>query len=640
MPVHPFDRWITRHVRRVQIGQFLHRLADFGAVFLCVFGLVVLLSKLAIPQLWPHVLWLALGMVPVAALAWWFVVRHAWNRAESVARLDRSLAADGLLMTLSECPDNVWEQRLPRLDALWQEALPRIRPRRFAKNLALPLVFAIAACCVPLRDASQSLFASNSSPASNETKKLEELLEKLNDSPVLEPEERAQIKEELNRLADDAREKPFDTRKWESLDAIRERLRDRIDSASNLTQQAQDAVKSLEEETHDVPLKLSPQEQKQLADLLNQLQAGGELESALKDAPQEVRDSLQKLLAANKPKPEDKQNSDDKPAEKTGAHEETKPGGKQEGEQQEGKQKAGKSGDKKGKNQGDKPGEEKGDKSGSKQENREGKDGKSEGQELNADQQAALQKVLQHLQDQANKDPSAQKAAEKMSQSLQKSSSQNAAKQQRQQTLQKNLAQTLQKLSKRGALDKASPEMKQTLQKLMKRGEKLDLPEDPKEAQQSLSDLRDFLEKENAKQDKLKKESGSHQGEGEGEEGSSNNGKSGQMQSPGGEKPGRGGVTRGRADAEMTWGDEAPKMLNKFKEVELPKGTGKDPKDQIMGITKSAPTEKAGEVAPRGAQRNMDASAGSVTVNHKLSPRHRGVVQRFFEDPQPVPQKK
>ena len=90
----------------------------------------------------------------------------------------------------------------------------------------------------------------------------------------------------------------------------------------------------------------------------------------------------------------------------------------------------------------------------------------------------------------------------------------------------------------------------------------------------------------------------------------------------------------------MTWGDESPKMLQRFKEIALPEGTSTDPKDDVMRITKTVPTEKPTASASRGEQRKMGPSAGSVTVNHKLSPRHRGVVRRFFEDSKaalPVP---
>src|SRR5262245_58885118 len=116
MPVHQFDRWVQRRVRRIRVGHFLHRAADFGAIFFCLFGVVVLFSKLAIPAWWPHVLWLAAGVVPVALAAWWFCLRQPWERSESVARLDKSLNAGGLLMTLSERPDAEWQQRLPQLD--------------------------------------------------------------------------------------------------------------------------------------------------------------------------------------------------------------------------------------------------------------------------------------------------------------------------------------------------------------------------------------------------------------------------------------------------------------------------------------------------------------------------------------------
>jgi hypothetical protein len=91
-------------------------------------------------------------------------------------------------------------------------------------------------------------------------------------------------------------------------------------------------------------------------------------------------------------------------------------------------------------------------------------------------------------------------------------------------------------------------------------------------------------------------------------------------------------VTRGRGDAELTWGDESDKQGTKFKEVVLPRGVLDQPGDDLIGIQKTAPNEEAVAEAPRAAKRLMDPAAGEATWNRKLNPRHRNAVRKYFED--------
>lgn len=554
----PLERWVTKHVRRIRIGQFLHRAADFGAGFLFFFGGVVLVTKLLIPQLWPHVLWLAAGVLPVWGVAWWLVLRRPWDHRESVARLDNTLETGGLLMTLSERPDAEWQDRLPQVEVMWQRALPRIRPKRFAGYLALPLAFAVAACFVPLRDANSSFFTP-STLAGKEAKKLEELLDKLDETPALEPEEQKQIKEEISKLAEEAKEKPFNHEKWEAIDALRERLRERVDSANSLNEQVQDALQSLSQEMDGTPLKLSPEEAEQLQKMLEKMQTSGDLDKAMKDAPKDVREALEKLLKSQK-------------------------------------------------------------------------DGQKNG-EGSAEDQAALETLMKHLQKTPSDNPETRQALQKLSQSMQASASKRAQQQERQDTLRKNLSQSLQKLEKKGAFSKAPKDLQEKLKRLTKRKEGLDMPKDPKERQKMMEELREFLDKESTQLEELAQECSNCDGdcdkEGNCKDGKCKNGKCR------GNRPGKGGVSRGRGDAPLTWGDEATKNGVRFKEVELPEGELTDPKDDVLRVTRTAPTDKPAAAAARGEQRNHDPAAGSVTVNHKLSPKHRGAVRRYFESTAP-----
>lgn len=90
-------------------------------------------------------------------------------------------------------------------------------------------------------------------------------------------------------------------------------------------------------------------------------------------------------------------------------------------------------------------------------------------------------------------------------------------------------------------------------------------------------------------------------------------------------------MTRGRGDAEMTWGDESDDVGVKFKESVLPPGIQDDPKDDVLRVTQSAPEVDPATAISRGAARSTDPAAGRETWNRKLRPRHRDVVRKFFD---------
>ena len=94
--------------------------------------------------------------------------------------------------------------------------------------------------------------------------------------------------------------------------------------------------------------------------------------------------------------------------------------------------------------------------------------------------------------------------------------------------------------------------------------------------------------------------------------------------------PGRGGVTRGRGDAAITFGDESDVSGLKFKEVALPPGTLDDPENRVLKITSRAPRVDPAARAPRGTARDQGPTAGGASWNRRLRPRHRGVVRKYF----------
>ena len=58
------ERWIARFTKRIFWGRFLHQAANWLVAFLFVFGTIVLLVKLSLPDFWPHVLWIGGFAVP------------------------------------------------------------------------------------------------------------------------------------------------------------------------------------------------------------------------------------------------------------------------------------------------------------------------------------------------------------------------------------------------------------------------------------------------------------------------------------------------------------------------------------------------------------------------------------------------
>ena len=465
----PMNRWIEQFQRRIVIGEFVHRVADGLAIFLFVWGTLVLGVRLAVPQLWPHVLWLMIGAFPVAAVAWWVARKRQQSRRETIAMLDRKLQAGGLLMTLAERPDVEWTEHLPQIQSLWQNALPRLFPKRFAANLALPLVFAVAACFVPLREA-RSTPTVPLAVAQQATQQLEELKESLDKADILREEEKQQLEDEVAKLQQETKDTPLTHENWETVDALTERLQLRVDDAAAHASKFQEAIAQLAKAAGSDGQQLSPEMKAQLE--------------------QDVEEAIEQLM-------------------KKGA---------QPGDIKPGKPGSGKAG------------------------------------------------------------------------------------------------------------------LKDKLQRLMKDG-KAKLPSDPQELQELLDQLQEELAEEQKKLSELRKKCKSCskckscEGDGEGNSG-------GQSDQPGNStsgRPGRGGVSRGRADADMSYGDESDEQGAKFKEVILPPGFSDKPKDEIAGIQLIAPTEEPAADAVKGTQNAANPSSGKATWNRRLSPKHRNVVRKFFD---------
>ncbi len=464
--------WIARCWKRLRFGQFLTSAADWLAVYLFVLGSAVLITKLAMPEFWPNVLWLVSGAVPVAFAAWWISGRELFSRTESVALLDNRLDAGGLLMTLCEAPDELWEERLPQLETLWKTSLPQYRPVRFARQMAGPFVFVLAACLVPLREVDAAPTLKNTA-GEQATSQLQELLTELEKSDVLEEEEKQELEDEIAKLVEETKDTPLTHEKWETVDALQERMRMRVETTAAELVTAQQALASL----------------KNAAD--------GDFSTL----------SIESM-----------------------------------------------------------------------------------------------------------------------------------------EMLSKDVLETLQKMADKGAFDNIPRDLKDQLQRLKKNGTgSFQLPKDPTELSEMLDGLSDFLEGESKKLSELRSKckGGKCQGCAGCEAGCKCSGpgdvactcpncpNAGGQCAGGG--AGSGGITRGRGDADLTWGDESTLENTKFKDSVLPPGMLDKPRDEVVGITIAAPETDVADSAPRSAARAATAASGDETWKGTVRPRHRSVVKRYFD---------
>ena len=97
----------------------------------------------------------------------------------------------------------------------------------------------------------------------------------------------------------------------------------------------------------------------------------------------------------------------------------------------------------------------------------------------------------------------------------------------------------------------------------------------------------------------------------------------------GGSQPGNGGISRGRGDAELNFGDETEGATDKFDIEVLPAAGIEDMEaSTILGVGRGAPTvEPTAEGAGSG---NAKGSVGKAAWKRRLSPSHRDAVRTFF----------
>ncbi len=93
--------------------------------------------------------------------------------------------------------------------------------------------------------------------------------------------------------------------------------------------------------------------------------------------------------------------------------------------------------------------------------------------------------------------------------------------------------------------------------------------------------------------------------------------------------PGAGGINRGRADAELTWGEESEGQSELFTPEALRAAQLLD-EENIGLIGLSATTPEANPEHNAAGAEGVEGARGSTAWRRKLSPRHRRAVRGFF----------
>ncbi len=95
-------------------------------------------------------------------------------------------------------------------------------------------------------------------------------------------------------------------------------------------------------------------------------------------------------------------------------------------------------------------------------------------------------------------------------------------------------------------------------------------------------------------------------------------------------EPGRGGVTRGRADAALTFGKETA-LFDRFKSQPLPPGAARTPDDWAPVVTLPGAPQEAPVLSGTSVAREYSSGSGQSAWRRSLAPRHQTAVKKYFD---------
>ncbi len=94
--------------------------------------------------------------------------------------------------------------------------------------------------------------------------------------------------------------------------------------------------------------------------------------------------------------------------------------------------------------------------------------------------------------------------------------------------------------------------------------------------------------------------------------------------------PGRGGVNRGRADADLTMGKETA-SFDRFKSKPLPPGAARTPDDWAPVVTLPGAPQEGPVQGGSSIARQYSAGYGQGAWRRSLAPRHQSAVKKYFD---------
>ena len=98
--------------------------------------------------------------------------------------------------------------------------------------------------------------------------------------------------------------------------------------------------------------------------------------------------------------------------------------------------------------------------------------------------------------------------------------------------------------------------------------------------------------------------------------------------------PGRGGVSRGRGDAPLSFGKEPAPQQERFKEERIEGRPTRLAPGELLAIQKIDPDAPGDEpAAVRGGARGFTDAEAEAAWKRRVPPRDRGVVRRYFSEP-------